>query len=228
MATHKQTEANRRNAQKSTGPRTPNGKAHAAMNNLKHGIYAESEIIPGEDLSQRQALEEAYMARFDPQTIEQLHLVHTLVRLDWEQTRLAKAEAQLWTYATRIAFEPKPDTVLGQAFIRYDKTFAILGRRRDVLQRRYLIALRELEDLQSAFTDDSEPAPQAEETTPETPQMASNPDSPPPTSAYRPAQAPPPTSAPHPNPAHPPIEECPNCSRLGYPSPGCQYRKRAS
>ena len=58
MATHKQTEANRRNAQQSTGPRTGNGKARAAMNNLKHGIYAESEIIPGEDVSQRQALEE--------------------------------------------------------------------------------------------------------------------------------------------------------------------------
>src|SRR5205085_8857492 len=180
MATQKQAEANRRNAQQSTGPRTDNGKARAAMNNLKHGIYAESEIIPGEDLSQRQALEAAYMARFDPQTIEQLHLVHTLVRLDWEQTRLAKADAHLWTYATRIAFEPKPDTVLGQAFIRYDKTFAILGRRRDVLQRRYLIALREIESLQSAYADDSDPAPQAEETTPETPQMASNPDSPPP------------------------------------------------
>jgi len=223
MATQKQSEANRRNAQKSTGPRTDNGKARAAMNNLKSGIYAKSEIIPGEDLSQRQALEEAYMARFDPQTIEQLHLVHTLVRLDWEQTRLAKADAHLWAEAMRVTYKPEPETILGEAFLRYDKTFAILGRRRDVLQRRYLIALRELENLQSASSDDFEPAPQAEETKPETPQMASNPHA-----AYRPAQAPPPTSVPHPNPLHPPIEECPNCSVLGYPSPACQYRKRAS
>ena len=74
MATPKQTAANRRNAQRSTGPRSDDGKARAAMNNFKHGIYAKSPIAPGEDPAQHQALRDAYTARFNPQTIEQLYL----------------------------------------------------------------------------------------------------------------------------------------------------------
>jgi hypothetical protein len=49
MASQKQTEANRLNAQKSTGPRGapsgPEGKAASSMNALKSGIDAKSQII---------------------------------------------------------------------------------------------------------------------------------------------------------------------------------------
>ena len=51
MATEKQIEANRRNAAKSTGPRSPEGKARSSMNALKSGVDAEAEIIPGFFLS---------------------------------------------------------------------------------------------------------------------------------------------------------------------------------
>jgi hypothetical protein len=46
MATIHQIEANRRNAQKSTGPRTPHGKAIASQNATRHGLRATSPIIP--------------------------------------------------------------------------------------------------------------------------------------------------------------------------------------
>ena len=46
MATEKQIAANRRNAAKSTGPRSPEGKARSSMNALKSGVDAEAEIIP--------------------------------------------------------------------------------------------------------------------------------------------------------------------------------------
>src|SRR5579862_1552705 len=39
--------ANRQNAQKSTGPRTPRGKAHSRANSLKHGLFA-MDIFVGE------------------------------------------------------------------------------------------------------------------------------------------------------------------------------------
>jgi hypothetical protein len=48
MATEAQIEANRANAQKSTGPRTPEGKETAAPNALKHGLFARETVIRGE------------------------------------------------------------------------------------------------------------------------------------------------------------------------------------
>src|SRR5450759_5377218 len=49
MATLKQFEANRRNSQKSTGPKTPDGKSAVSMNALRHGLRARSVLLPGED-----------------------------------------------------------------------------------------------------------------------------------------------------------------------------------
>src|SRR3954466_3508368 len=41
--------ANRANAKKSCGPRSPEGKAVSKFNGLVHGMRAESDILPGED-----------------------------------------------------------------------------------------------------------------------------------------------------------------------------------
>jgi hypothetical protein len=48
MSTHEQFEANRRNAQKSTGPRTVEGKRHASLNALKHGLLSRECLVTGE------------------------------------------------------------------------------------------------------------------------------------------------------------------------------------
>ena len=44
----KQIDANQRNAQKSTGPKTKEGKAKSAMNSIKYGIYSDQFLIKGE------------------------------------------------------------------------------------------------------------------------------------------------------------------------------------
>jgi hypothetical protein len=45
MATKAQAEANRRNAQKSTGPKTLSGKGSASKNSLVHGLTAEQLVL---------------------------------------------------------------------------------------------------------------------------------------------------------------------------------------
>ncbi len=45
MATEKQFEANRQNAQKSTGPKTPEGRAAVRLNGVKHGLTAETMVV---------------------------------------------------------------------------------------------------------------------------------------------------------------------------------------
>src|SRR5712692_1565455 len=82
MPTEAQINANRLNAQKSTGPKTPEGKAASSLNALKSGIDAWSHIIPGED----------------PADPTQLALVDTLISTEWIQRRLRRIEAQLWNY----------------------------------------------------------------------------------------------------------------------------------
>ena len=58
MSTLRQIEANRRNAQKSTGPTSVTGKAASSMNALKTGIHAKSLVLPTENLSELEELVE--------------------------------------------------------------------------------------------------------------------------------------------------------------------------
>ena len=49
MTSEKKAEANRRNALKSTGPKTPEGKDAVRLNALKHGLLSRETLLPGED-----------------------------------------------------------------------------------------------------------------------------------------------------------------------------------
>ena len=51
MTSDKQGAANRRNALKSTGPKTPEGKAAVRLNAMKHGLLSKDVLLPGEDES---------------------------------------------------------------------------------------------------------------------------------------------------------------------------------
>ena len=63
MSTQRQIEANRRNAQKSTGPTSVTGKAVSSMNALKSGIHAKSLVLPSEKLADLEQLIDDYYQR---------------------------------------------------------------------------------------------------------------------------------------------------------------------
>ena len=76
MSSLKQIEANRLNAQKSTGPRSVEGRAVSSQNALKTGIDALSLIIRGEDSTDLETLTAEYFERSHPQTPEAVSYTH--------------------------------------------------------------------------------------------------------------------------------------------------------
>src|SRR5678809_1138490 len=90
MATPAQINANRANAQKSTGPRSVEGKSASRFNALKHGIDAASIVIPGEDPADYDALVTAYHRDFRPQSPSETFHVDTMLRADWQKRRLQR------------------------------------------------------------------------------------------------------------------------------------------
>src|SRR5260370_28506440 len=104
MESPAQIAANRANAQKSTGPRSVEGKSASRFNALKHGIDAASVVIPGEDPAEYEALAADYRRDFRPQSPSEIFHVDTMLRADWLNPRLQLAEADL--YRTLLAETP--------------------------------------------------------------------------------------------------------------------------
>src|ERR1035438_46560 len=80
MATQQQIQANRANAQLSTGPRTEQGKAISRMNALKTGIDARNEAAAGEDPSALATLAAQHDREFQPLGVVERFLVDILIR----------------------------------------------------------------------------------------------------------------------------------------------------
>jgi len=93
MASERQIAANRENAQKSTGPKTPEGRAAVRLNGVKHGLSAETLVLMGENQADFDALIDSFEAEYQPATPTEELLVRQLVMAAWRQLRLYRAEA---------------------------------------------------------------------------------------------------------------------------------------
>jgi hypothetical protein len=89
MATAVQVRANRANAQKSTGPRTAEGKERASRNAVKHGLLAREAVIAGEDPEEFEVYREGMLADLAPAGPVEAMLAERVVGLSW---RLRRAE----------------------------------------------------------------------------------------------------------------------------------------
>src|SRR4051795_11698936 len=96
MTTFKQIEANRRNARRSTGPITEDGKLQSRRNAVRHGLTAETVIGAFEDAEDYKAFEAAITADYDAQTAVERELVLRLASLLWRLRRATAIETQLF------------------------------------------------------------------------------------------------------------------------------------
>src|SRR5258708_28858103 len=83
MTSFRQIEANRRNAIKSTGPSTEEGKRRSRRNAIRHGLCAETVIENIEDVEDYRAFEAAVTADYDVGTAVERELVLRLASLLW-------------------------------------------------------------------------------------------------------------------------------------------------
>jgi len=161
-------EANRRNAQKSTGPRTEAGKARVSQNALKHGLRSErNPLDPATDTTLPIERDEflatlsAFTAEFNPQTPLETRLVERLAQLDLRLNRAMRLEtAQLDQSAVRIiareggAF-PQDDPrardnyLLMRSFLDAGTALTLIARYESRLSRDFARTLAQLRQVQS-------------------------------------------------------------------------------
>jgi hypothetical protein len=93
----KQLAANRRNADKSTGPKTPAGRAVSKMNALKHGILSKEVLVRGLNLKESSrelsALHQRFWQELNPVGPVEEMLVDQIVTTHWRLRRAVKAES---------------------------------------------------------------------------------------------------------------------------------------
>jgi hypothetical protein len=96
MTSFRQIEANRRNARKSTGPITQEGKQRSRCNAVRHGLTAETVIGALEDAEDYQAFEAAVIADYEAQSAVERELVLRLASLLWRLRRATTMETGLF------------------------------------------------------------------------------------------------------------------------------------
>ena len=147
--------ANRRNAQLSTGPKTPAGKAAVRLNALKHGLTAENAVIYGEEEADLDELRTAFLEQFQPAGPLETALVHQIVMAQWQLARLRGIETGLFELGLFDLQDDEKELFddynqpqkLAHVFRRNADTLATFGRYLARTERAFYRALHELQRL---------------------------------------------------------------------------------
>jgi hypothetical protein len=115
MATDAQIEANRANAQRSTGPRTEAGKTSASRNATKFGLFSRHLLLPGEDEEEFIAFRDGLIARLAPADALERMFVERIVAAGWRLQRALEGEARLFADWRRSpGFDEAADVLTAQ------------------------------------------------------------------------------------------------------------------
>jgi hypothetical protein len=173
MSTLRQIEANRRNAQKSTGPTSVTGKAVSSMNSLKTGIHAKSLLLPCESPADLQQLIDECYLHYHPANLEQRFYVDDLIRCEWTLRRLDNAETQTWQYQNHDIYRDPEKYPLGKSVSCNPNSFSKLQYRLDATRRARDRAVLAIERLQAKAAAAPAPHPPVEPADP--PSLAPSP-----------------------------------------------------
>ncbi len=127
MSTQEQTNANRTNAQSSTGPKTDEGKATSSQNAVKHGFFARNDVISGEDPAAYEQHRADIYAEYAPLTTTESVLTQRIASLAW---RLMRADRlQTTTINTLVAAQQRATQPKAPPELNIDAMVAELRRK---------------------------------------------------------------------------------------------------
>lgn len=157
----KQLEANRRNAQRSTGPQTPEGKARSSRNNLRHGLTGQVTVLPGEDREAHDAFCSRLIEGFNPKTPIEEQLAHSIAEDAWRLNRIAAIENNIFALGRdRDRGEIRNALADAQSFLDHAREFNLLSLYEQRIHRNMQRNLSQLRDLQKEREAESRtPAP---------------------------------------------------------------------
>jgi hypothetical protein len=96
-STEARTAANRRNAARSTGPVTPEGKRRSSLNALRHGLTGQTVVLPEDDLAAYQKHCAQFHAELKPQGLLETKAVQTIADTYWRLDRIRAMENNLFS-----------------------------------------------------------------------------------------------------------------------------------
>ena len=148
MPTTSQIDANRRNAQLSTGPQTPAGKQASSGNALKHGLASTKVVLPHEDPAAFEELKNALLDEHAPSGLIERELVLLLAAAMWRLSRAHRVEA---LYLEQTLGEYSSDEALAVLISsRDDHRFAKIQRYLTQAERAFHRALQEVRRAQES------------------------------------------------------------------------------
>jgi len=98
IISEKQQKANRQNAQHSTGPATPEGRAAVRFNALTYGLRTRATILPDENVADYSSLWDELEADWQPQNRTERSYLETMVTSQWLLARVAASEQKIYLF----------------------------------------------------------------------------------------------------------------------------------
>lgn len=96
MISEKQLEANRRNAQRSTGPKTGEGKQNSSRNNLRHSLTGHIHLLPTEDREAHDAFCDELSDSLNPETPMERQFAQSIAEDSWRLNRARAIENNMF------------------------------------------------------------------------------------------------------------------------------------
>jgi len=149
--------ANRANAQFSTGPRTDEGKAKSSMNAVKTGLTGRTVLLPTDDIHAYYDNRDRLFLRFTPATDDEKALTQSISDTEWRLLRIAPLEAGIYAVGRRkladlFPEEKDPDTrrafIDAEVFMTFRRDFSNLALQERRLRNQRNADVAELEKLQ--------------------------------------------------------------------------------